>query len=158
MRIEKATDYGFRKVVRVIINDSDPQWIHPEDNGATHRSNNARGPATRNPATGARARGVLVPGLAAGTECHACQNNWEVQEYLYEGDTLLKRDPNFIPPLIPDPAFKLPEDDPDAEAPLIPNLDPDIVPFVSKTDQDLKDEALASALASMPVTPVDMGL
>lgn len=151
MRIEKATDYGGRKVIRVLINDPDTQWVHPEDDGDAHRANLARGP--RQPDG---SRGELDPTLVAGTECHACVNNWDVREFQFEGDTLLKPDPTFVPPLIPDPTFEPDPDDPDAEAPLIPDLNAE-PPNVLKTDQDLKDEALASALASMPAAARDMG-
>lgn len=124
MKIEKATDYGSRKVIRVVMNDTDPQWVHPKDAGVAHRSNLAR-KATKADGT----RGDKDSSLAAGTECHACVQNHQVQEFLYQGDTLLK---------LTDPD--------DSDSILIP-----------KTDQDLKDEALASAATSMPSESRDMG-
>ncbi len=77
MRIQKATDYGFRKVVRVVVNDDEPEWIHPRDRDAAHTADTARG-----------ADGELDATLAAGTECHACVLNWDIREIVFEGSDL----------------------------------------------------------------------
>ena len=44
-RIVEATDYGFRKVIRVTMNDSIPEWVHPDASFAPHTPATARAPA-----------------------------------------------------------------------------------------------------------------
>ena len=72
MKVIKATDYGFRKVVRVLINDQDPQWVH--DYGTPdfeHTGDTADPDQTK-------------------TVCLDCRNNWNVFEAQFDGDALLK--------------------------------------------------------------------
>lgn len=87
-RILSATDYGFRKVIRVVMNDAIPEWIHPIDAGAAHSPGNARGPFLPDGSPG-----PLDPSLAAGTECHACVFNHDVQEFTFTREELQIEDP-----------------------------------------------------------------
>ena len=91
-RIIKATDHGYRKVVHVAKNSNDAQWVHPEDNGVAHSGVNARAADTfvigvdlNGKKTRERVRGIVETGLAAGSACHACQNNWNIFEAVLEG-------------------------------------------------------------------------
>lgn len=87
-RIISATDYGFRKVIRVVMDDAIPEWIHPGDGGGTHTAATARGPrdVDDNP-------GVLDPTLRAGTECHACVFNQDVREFTFSREEFEIEDP-----------------------------------------------------------------
>lgn len=87
-RIISATDYGFRKVIRVVMNDAIPEWVHPIDGGAPHTPQTARGPFLPDGTPG-----PLDPTLAAGTECHACVFNWDVREYTFTREELQIEDP-----------------------------------------------------------------
>lgn len=75
MIILSAKDYGFRKVVVVVHNPDDPQWIH--EDGNPHTSD-----------TAVDVNGDIQNGLAAGTQCHACRNNWKTEEVIFEGADL----------------------------------------------------------------------
>lgn len=87
-RIVSATDYGFRKVLRVVMNDAVPEWVHPIDAGAAHVPTNARGPFLPDGTPG-----PLDPSLQAGTECHACVFNHDVREFIFTGEELQIEDP-----------------------------------------------------------------
>jgi len=67
MKIIKATDYGFRKVARVVMNPDDPQWVH-EDGPA---------PVSHTGDT-----------TVSDTPCHDCRMNWNVIEVKWDGDGL----------------------------------------------------------------------
>lgn len=86
-RILSAMDYGYRKVIKVVWDDSIPQWIHPLDNGDPHEPGNARGPDLPD-----GTRGVLDRDLVAGTECHACQQNWVIEDFNFEQGALIMTD------------------------------------------------------------------
>jgi hypothetical protein len=79
VKILSATEYkvpGFqRKVISVVENPDVPEWIHP--NGNAHTA-----------ATAVNAAGIVEVGLAAGTACHACRNNWVIHEILFTNDDL----------------------------------------------------------------------
>lgn len=87
-RIVSATDYGSRKVIRVVMDDAIPEWVHPIDNGAPHLPANARGPFLPDGTPG-----PLDPSLQAGTECHACVFNQDVREYIFTREELQVEDP-----------------------------------------------------------------
>lgn len=86
-RVLDAMDYTFRKVIRVVMDDSIPAFIHPEDSGVPHEPGLARGPALPD-----GSRGPLDSSLAAGTECHACVSNWIVEEFIFQDDALRMTD------------------------------------------------------------------
>ena len=67
MIIIKATDYGFRKVVQVVMNPDDPQWIHED------------GPAPS---------GHTGDTTQSDTPCHDCRINWNVVEVKWDGDEM----------------------------------------------------------------------
>lgn len=87
-RILSATDYGFRKVIRVVMDDALPEWVHPIDGGLAHTSLTARGPAIVDPVTGETAPGPLDSSLQAGTQCHACRFNHDVREFTFTREEL----------------------------------------------------------------------
>lgn len=100
MKILTAIDYGFRKVIRVVMDDSIPEWMHPD--GSLHTDATARGPSKHvvikaDPLRGIEAfegqvPGDLTPGLAPGTECHDCRHNWDIREAVFTGRELYSGD------------------------------------------------------------------
>lgn len=72
MRIIFACDYGYRKVIRVVANHQEPEWVHEGEGAHTD-------------ATAVNAMGAPEAGLMAGTECHACRHNWVVREFTWTG-------------------------------------------------------------------------
>jgi len=90
-RIVEASDYGFRKVIRVVRDDSIPQYIHPLDAGQPHEPGLARGPDLPD-----GSRGPIDRNLAMATECHACVQNWEVDEFIFEKEALLLTDQEML--------------------------------------------------------------
>lgn len=70
MKIISAIDYTFRKVVRVLLNDAEPQWVHEDEEGK------------RTPAPDGHT-GNTDEGKEA---CSECRNNWNVFEALFDGD------------------------------------------------------------------------
>ena len=72
MKIIKATDYGFRKVIRVLLNDTDPQWVHEDEKG---KQTPAPVGHTGNTDEGKEA-------------CSECLNNWKVFEAQFDRDVL----------------------------------------------------------------------
>lgn len=91
-RIISATDYGFRKVIKVVMNDAIPEWVHPIDGGATHTPVTARGPFIFDETTGIKIPGSLNPSLQAGVECHSCVFNHTIREFIFTGEELLVED------------------------------------------------------------------
>ena len=67
MKIIKATDYGFRKVVQVVMNPDDPQWIHDD------------GPAPE---------GHTGDTSESDAACHDCRINWKIVEVKWDGDEM----------------------------------------------------------------------
>ena len=130
MKIIKATDYGFRKVVRVLLNDTDPQWVHED----------AAGKRTPAPAghTGNTDEGKKA--------CPECRNNWNVFEAQFDRDALLKQ-------VEVSPAVDAVEETEDAEA--IPAI-PAVFEMQPKTDDEIIADALAMAETSMPKPPREM--
>ena len=70
-KILTAKDYGYRKVITVVLNPQDPESVHPD--GSPH---------TGSPPTG------TTPGLRPWEWCHDCRYNWRVQEFVWTGDQL----------------------------------------------------------------------
>ena len=70
-KIINATDYGFRKVIRVCLNPDDPEWVH--DDGTAHPAANVNG----------------CDGVGNTYYCHY---NWKVQEFVWTGEELYTRD------------------------------------------------------------------
>lgn len=76
MKIVKATDYGFRKIIRVLLNPDDPQFLHRD--GSPHPPENTEGcPLERNLVTGQEIVGK--PG---------CYLNWKVREFVFDDPKL----------------------------------------------------------------------
>ena len=66
-----ATDYGYRKVVRVCLNPQDPESVHAD--GSPH--------------TGKAPDGT-DPSLKPWEWCSDCRYNWRVQEFIWTGEEL----------------------------------------------------------------------
>ena len=81
MKVLTTVDYGFRKVVRILINNRDPQWVHEDRQGKRTAS-----PKTHTGDTEEKGK----------TVCPDCRNNWIIFEALFEGDDLLKTDKEII--------------------------------------------------------------
>ena len=62
-KIVKATDYGYRRVIRVCLNPDAPEFIH--DDVTPHPSNNPNGCPTQ-----------------------TCQYNWEIREFVWSGEEM----------------------------------------------------------------------
>lgn len=92
-RVISATDYGFRKVIRLLMDDLIPEWVHPGDDGAPHTPATARGAFVRDLITGLVTPGPVDPSLEAGTECHACVFNHDVREFIFTGEELQVEEP-----------------------------------------------------------------
>ena len=70
MRILETKDFGYRRVVRVVVNDTDPQWIHPDGRDA---------PPDHTGDTEDRTKIV----------CSDCRSNWRWQEFTFTNQELL---------------------------------------------------------------------
>lgn len=122
MKVLSGKDYGYRKVVRVLMNDSDPEWIHPDGKKVplTHTGDTE---------------------VIGKTLCLKCLSNWDVKEFQFEGDGLLKE--VEISPAIPaTPATEI------EEAKLAIKAVTEMQP---KTDAEILDEALEFAAVSFLV-------
>lgn len=82
MEVIKATDYGFRQVIRVAEDTSIPEWVH-------HRGEQRRdgSGALVFDDTGAPVllTGDPVPAGETGEICYNCRYNWVVQEFIFDG-------------------------------------------------------------------------
>jgi hypothetical protein len=82
MQILSATDYGTRKVVRIVIDGTKPKWVEPD--GKTSLASHTGDTADSDP------NKTVV--------CTTCQLNWDIREYQFDGDDLRKledpADPN----------------------------------------------------------------
>lgn len=70
MKMIKVTDYGFRRVVLVVLNPNDPQWLHPDGKSA---------PARHTGNTEETNKQI----------CQDCRNNWTIEEFTFTRDELL---------------------------------------------------------------------
>ncbi len=75
MKIIQAKDYGFRKVIRVVLNPEDPESVHPD--GQPHT-----GPAPKG----------TPKSLKPWEWCHDCRYNWQVIEQVWTGEELYTLD------------------------------------------------------------------
>lgn len=73
-KILSATNSGWRKVIKVCTNPDAPQWVHPD------------GSTAPNTHTGFEHQ---VAGDV--TLCQDCRYNWKVREFIWTGDTELKK-------------------------------------------------------------------
>lgn len=72
-RVLKATDYGHRIAITVVLNPQDPRYVHAD--GTAHPPENVDGcPHSRDPLTGLENQDV--PG---------CRSNWQVVQYTWDG-------------------------------------------------------------------------
>lgn len=72
MKVLTANDYGGRTVIRVLINDQDPQWVHGNSPAPRNHTGDTADPDTTKEV------------------CKDCRNNWNVFEAQFEWDALLK--------------------------------------------------------------------
>ena len=114
MKIVEAIDLGYKKVIKVVLNPDDPEWVHvvgdvklgPDGNPALDAAGNE-----------VKITSTVVPPGETGnraeegkTLCHNCRNNWVKKEKSWAGQDLLKLDGKI---------------------------------WVSKTDEDLEQELVA---------------
>lgn len=84
MKIISAADYGYRKVVRVLVNPDDPEAIHAD--GSPH---------TGDPTTDRDIARVAAFRTEFGREptswewCEDCRYNWDVREFTFTGTELV---------------------------------------------------------------------
>lgn len=103
MKIIKATDYRYRKVVQVCLNDTEPKWVHIV--GTQRRD------ASGKPETDMAGNPILIaspnvpPGETGDTEeakatgktpCYNCKSNWKIVEYIFEGKWLTLKDAELL--------------------------------------------------------------
>jgi hypothetical protein len=69
MRILSTRDFGYRKVVNVVKNPDDPEWVHPDGRAS---------PSAHTGDTEERDKEV----------CKLCIGNWRVQEFIWTDDNL----------------------------------------------------------------------
>lgn len=76
MRILEVKDYPSipRLVVRVVLNEREPKWVHPSGAPGT--------PDTPSPA------GHTGDTAESANACKTCRLNWKVQEFVFTGDEL----------------------------------------------------------------------
>lgn len=128
MKVIKATDYGSRKVVRVLINDNDPQWVHEGEPAPSNHTGDTQDPD------------------ATKEVCTECRNNWNVFETQFEGDALLKLAEIS-------PAIQAIEGTDDTAAIM---FQPAVFEMQAKTSEEIIEEALNRAEASIPPSPTIM--
>ena len=71
MKIIKATDYGFRKVVRIVMDETLPRWVHLDGKAS---------PQTHTGDTEEKGK----------TVCQECRSNWDIREYQFDGNAMQK--------------------------------------------------------------------
>jgi|TARA_Y100000296_G_scaffold73413_1_gene90889 hypothetical protein len=74
-KIISAKDYGYRKVIRAVVNPDDSEWVHADgsDSPSDHTGNTADPDKSK-------------------TVCHDCTRNWVIREFVFEGADLNKTD------------------------------------------------------------------
>jgi hypothetical protein len=128
MIVTEATDYGNRKVVRILLNDADPQWFHGQEPAPAGHTGDTEDPDTTKQV------------------CKECRNNWNIFETQFEGDALLK--------LVEiSPAIGAVEQTNDTAAIM---AQPAVFEVQAKTNEEIIEEALNRAQASIPPTPTIM--
>ncbi len=85
MKVIKATDYGFRKVIQICLNPDDPEWVHIV--GEPLRGPDGT-PISKADGTPELITDPNVPPGEDGTTCHNCRYNWKVQEFIWTGEQL----------------------------------------------------------------------
>ena len=128
MIVTKATDYGNRKVIRIILNDTDPQWLHGQEPAPAGHTGDTEDPDPTKQI------------------CKECRNNWKIFETQFEGDALLK--------LVEiSPAIEAVEGTDDTAAIM---AQPAVFEMQAKTSEEIIEEALNRAEASIPPSPTIM--
>lgn len=128
MIVTEATDYGNRKVVRILLNDADPQWFHGQEPAPAGHTGDTEDPDTTKQV------------------CKECRNNWNIFETQFEGDALLK--------LVEiSPAIGAVEQTNDTAAIM---AQPAVFEVQAKTNEEIIEEALNRAQASIPPTQTIM--
>ncbi len=83
MKILKATNYGFRTVIQVLLNPDDSEWVHVVGSqirdAAGHCVVDGRGEPVL-------ITDVAVPMGEPGDTCHNCRYNHRVKEIIFDGD------------------------------------------------------------------------
>ena len=78
MKVIKATDYGFRKVIVVALNDTEDECIHPD---GSHVCVDVEG------------KEIAIPeGKQCWEVCHQCRYNWRTREFIFQGNKLFYMD------------------------------------------------------------------
>lgn len=83
MLVVKATSYGFRTVIGVVLNPHEPHWIH--EVGSPYLGDDGV------PLLDSGGNPLLVtervpPLTHSGDTCHNCRNNWQYAEAIFDGD------------------------------------------------------------------------
>lgn len=121
MKVLTAKDYGYRKVVRVLMNDTDPQWVHPDGPSPTNHTGDTEDPDTTKEV------------------CQECRNNWNVLEFIFQGDTLTNE--YVVTPAVD--GVLATEDE------LAVASEPAVMGRRSKTDKQITSESLKMAEATV---------
>ena len=79
MKVIKATDYGFRKVVQICLNPAEPEYIH-RDGTAEHIGIVGHDAITHKPIYDR----ISIPArVKSGEVCHKCVTNWRTLEFVF---------------------------------------------------------------------------
>lgn len=89
MRIIKATGYGYRTVIVVCLNSDAPEWVHVV--GRQFRDG-AGQPVFNVDGTPRLIQSPDVPDGETGESCHNCRSNWEVREFVFDGEDQYRLD------------------------------------------------------------------
>lgn len=83
MRIIKATNYGVRTVIQVVLNPEDPEWVHvfglPWRDGNGEITHDSHGEVVL-------VTSPVVDPEETGESCFNCRYNWIVREVIFDGD------------------------------------------------------------------------
>ena len=85
MKTLSAIDYGYRKVIRVVLNPNDPESVHAD--GTAHQ-----GAAPAATVTAFKAQNGRTP--RAWEWCHECRYNWQEIEFIWDGDEMYHHAPD----------------------------------------------------------------
>lgn len=81
-KILKASDYGFRKVIVVVLNPDDPQWVHTD--GSVHPV------SSKINCVPVATPGVDSLGKPLDSYYGICTYNWKEREFIWTGDEMYK--------------------------------------------------------------------